>query len=472
MPKLEIDNNNKNVNEVLVDVPFGKTYLFEKPKDQLAQKEGTCWYYTLTYLRLRYGKAFPVNYPPRRDEMIISSYRKHVTEYGQLRNVFNILLESSDFDKDQTKEKLSQIQEHKHLLLATMGKNNTERLFGILDTFISQEEFMLLGDFVEREINNLEKESCQKVLTALGADFESITTLPSDIIFNYLKALTKQEVAKRYGLINSIWHPDHGITGLIEALRKQGACYVSALNGAPYYKCAPNKLIENFGKRDVYTWHEKDYVKNNNFSHAILVVGAKKTSAEESIYFIDPNHPNPKNGPHKLCKISYTQFIKNLNNFMGYSFRHTPQGKQGPYLHQANHQFAVDKIALFNQVRKSLKGYHSKLSPASLTLFSHKPVPELTPAEVINNAGLTDYSNLTPASLTRLFTPEVPTIKMTEKSDDYSDANHYSKLTPASLPFFLGKPARNLSPADIVYMESRNKLSNLTPASLISFHRT
>lgn len=478
--RLEINNNNKNINEVLVDIPFGKQYISdESPVDQSAQKEGTCWYYTFNYMRVHYGKAIPSDHPARKIEKAVSMHRKRMTDIDERASLYrNYLLK-----KFKEKENITRMEVKKFLddfkkdeiEQYLLGKKKRIEVNKILNDFLAQEKIIPLKSFIDDTIMRLEIKSIEILLDELKADYPSRQPgQPVEEYKNNLNGFLKMELATQYGLVFSSWEPNQGITGLIEALRTQGSCYVSSYCGTPFYKNEAHELNEKFGKRKVYGWNKGEYFKteDNNAGHAILLVGARKKGDQEYVYFIDPNDSNKINGENKIYKVSYNRFFSTLRNFVGYALN-TYKGSYGPFLCHANPHVVLRKSAHIDEIKKSLKTYSKKLTPASLTMFKSKPAFETTPADLAHIGGSStfdsdlDSENLTPATLMMFVHKDANDNEITsvnpEKNRKIETKLDYSQLSPSSLTLFQYKKASELSPADLIHNGSQLDLANIGP---------
>lgn len=359
----------KNYDAVLLDIPFGK-YLLSNPDvaiDQPSQKGGTCWYYSLSFLRPRYGKQFPENHPGRKIEKIFSQHRKRINGLEKIEGDYKVLIksfgETTPITKNEAEQKLKQLLYSEKL----SNKVTYENEIKLLNDFIKQDTFTSLQEYSKEVIDKKNIECCKETLVKLNID-------PVEALENFKQASKKTTVKLHTAYHNIIrlqfyyhhqlkmspWHPNDGIQSLIDALRKNGACAVGGNFGGTCYSEKPHELKDQFGKRPIYGWSKNSYREDPDdpSGHAIVVIGAQRVGKQGYVYYMDPNVPSLANGENaKVFKISYERFIQSIWNIYGSSnyINGTKTNVPGPFAMHAN----VEQLNYLTEFYRSYREFAS-----------------------------------------------------------------------------------------------------------------
>lgn len=331
--RFEINKAESNHLAILLDIPFGKSYL-SKPKERFDQKQQTgptCFYKSLNLSRMRerYGKLFADTHPGRKIELSISKFKKKLIEIDNIENVSVVLKEKLGADADK-KVVNEFIKSHE-----TKPKNENPskahyiaKLLEICKLFVNQNELTTLNDYLKNYFL-IQKKNCynellqefnidpdtlmKQRLTRFGLSSSTLTTTYVTI----LSILTKIEIAKQFKINFTDWTPEQGFDGLLNAIKSKGPMMVAGYFGGSCYTAPPHKLNENFGKWEVYGWDDRERSSNNSAGHSITIIGLEKINNQEYIYYLDPNYPITVNGPNRILKMSYQRFISDLASWFG-----------------------------------------------------------------------------------------------------------------------------------------------------------
>lgn len=332
-------NNQGRTTEILIDIPLHKTYLSApfNSKKQSPQKGQSCWYYVMNELRPRYGTGFDRNHPRRRDEKIFSSFRKHTYEIDELRNTGKVILE---------RLRQENVEKPGKYFIENYSKNRirSAQLFGqnFLDpdelnlyrSFLSQNVHQYFHTFIETTWAETRIKISQATLMALGKNptFEiknylskyipetNPDTCTKEMLCIHYHYLIQNTAAERYELKESSWHFKDGIEGLMDTLKKNGACFIAGFFGIHFYTHPPKYQRTSFGKWRVHAWEPDQAVdtpENVGVEHVILIIGAKKEGNKEDVYYLDPNDAKEDG---KIYRIPFEHLSSKLADVHG---RHT-----------------------------------------------------------------------------------------------------------------------------------------------------
>lgn len=319
--------------EVLIDIPYGKTYL-SNPQQTLSQpkqKGGSCWYYSFNYLRPRYGKEFDlVKHPQRRIEKIISKYRKINTEREEEEKIFQAMKLCFPHKKI-TVQHLAFVQSDV-LFRSGLFSEKMQSLF--LDFTKQHQHLDFESYFIETNLK-IKIENSRLTLSRLGvnpdealrdalttkgiSEYGSLEEL-STIYYNLIKA----EAIKAYKLHYSLWNPKDDIGSLFQALRQNGQFWVAGYFGKPFYTKPAHLLQDHFANKKIYGWNPEDYSSGIpvDGAHAIVVIGAQKFKEREYVYYIDPNDPNDAVDGPIIYKMSYNRFKSKIKGVFDTAIAH------------------------------------------------------------------------------------------------------------------------------------------------------
>ncbi|MGQ3889975.1 hypothetical protein ACQUW5_13210 [Legionella sp. CNM-1927-20] len=332
-------------NKIFIHVPTKKYYLSNLGlfRDQSAQKGGTCWYYVLNYLRIRYGKDFPnQDYPYRRIERILSLFRNNIVKIENITSKFLASLESLQFEYQ--KEEIDKIIAEKRLNINQELSLKSEDPFKeeeiqLLKNFLNQFEFNELSLYINNIILLKYITNARHCLEELGInsnhalqehikehanfEFDNLTISDEYIIFQNLIYL---EAVKQYHLKISTWNPCYKIEHLIEHLNKEGPLAVSG-----YFQFKedflPSLESNKIGIRPLY-YLEELTIEYGDIGHAVLIIGAEINDSGEWVFYLDPNDST---GTSKVYKIPYHYLNKVIADIYGYPFSEADQTKNIPF---------------------------------------------------------------------------------------------------------------------------------------------
>lgn len=296
------------------------------------QKEGTCWYYVLSYLRAHYGNQFPKNDPNRYIEIIFSTFRKRETLLDKVEEVCAEL----SADTKSIENKIS--------ILKKSNQQENEIAVEILQAFLTEAKPDInLQEYIKNKIYEILIEDCLKVARELAID---ITTILKDYgVANDLSNLAKKvsayqgvlkfEAYKKNHLIPSEWHPQQDIHSVINIIRTKGPFVVFGKFGANYYNKKAELLQDNFGEKPVYGWQEADHIYEPG-THAIYIIGA---DSRGYVYYLNPNH-----AADKLFRIDLDCLKKYAHNMMAQAYNNYSKGPFAFHPNYQRNQFLLDQF--------------------------------------------------------------------------------------------------------------------------------
>lgn len=137
---------------------------------------------------------------------------------------------------------------------------------------------------------------------------------------------------QHFDLDFALWKPTHPFPVLLSLLKQHGPLGITGSFGVESYQCAPKRLEEKWGDREVCAWPPGSPRKESELlGHAVTIIGAlsgPETAGGGYIYFLDPINASDPANPllDKIYKISY----KNLQaNAEPLSYRFAVGGKEG-----------------------------------------------------------------------------------------------------------------------------------------------
>lgn len=348
----------KDINEVSVFVPEGKRYLSapDTVLNQEGTKGGTCAYALMNLFRVRYGKKFPLTFSKRFQEKTFSDYRKQLTAFTTLRDMY---IETSEYLQDYYKVKCITknvvadfIQRLKTInRLSDLQESNPEEMT-LCYHFIKQNQFDDMEEYWRNQLAAHMIKICREVLEKFHLDPDETfhnymqqaykevdcMTLSLDRRARYYRKCLIKLALDTYEFTESSWHPNDGIISLINCLRNNGACVVFGAFGPSSFTKPATFPAEKFGQQDIYTWGDNDY-KTHGISifHAIAITGASKRGEEEYVYFLDPNDDSDvRHGTRYRVKYSrLCQAISNIHS-KGLLIEMPREAFHGPFAMHAN----------------------------------------------------------------------------------------------------------------------------------------
>lgn len=303
---------------------------------QKGQDNGTCWYYTLNYLRRRVGKdPAAQGLEERRLEKIVSKGRKALSRHGDgLKEHLEYIENNKEFFLSIYTGNVESFRHHEML-----QKNHWQMM---LTAFSGQREYLIFYEYLkavprENELNlylqilkDLGRDPVkmfdeQKVIRRpLGSIFSKPVTWESQSLIDKLKAanfFVIQAAAEAYGLRISSWAPHQPFDELIREITAHGSLTLSGFHGPTCYFTSPVKIGKEIEGRAVYGWRP-GAPRKKTLGHMILVVGAEKVARQQLVYLIDPNHASDPQAPEKqrLYCISYRNLCQNAADLSGYLY--------------------------------------------------------------------------------------------------------------------------------------------------------
>ena len=248
---------------VMVKINPGKRYITQPGVDLLQprQKGGTCWYYSLSFLRPRIGSqgdALSGEQPEkllqmRKVEKRISNFRKELTKIREVQDRIDLSIERLESLKRIEKSKqLPDAELHRlyesGALKMNAGLNEVSQ--SLLEEFerFRETKFKSFADYLEdrtvhcneqlKTIPIKEKAAREKFAEEISGINSRQSALTTKMTFTIA-------VMEAYQLKASEWSPADGITGLIAALQKEGPLSVGGAIGSGYYANPPQKLTTN-----------------------------------------------------------------------------------------------------------------------------------------------------------------------------------------------------------------------------------
>lgn len=354
-------NNEKQLNEVLLDVHPGKHYVTNpnKYEFQSEQKDISCWYYAYTHIRPRYGNNADALHPERIIEKSISTFRKKssqifdetllhqaiLTGYLQLFGV------QQNLTHRLVAERLTILQDYREKT-ADIDKQMKEDIayeFTLSTEFMNQNEFDSLESYMQNKILKKENLAYENLYKELNVNLLAVLTdyynknkvffvkligsiefekkLKNVENFSMLSIAEKRKlyecafptvIPQAYKLIPSYWHPIEGIDSLCEQLRQNGAMAVAGHYGESLYNKPASILDEKFGENtEIYGWNEDEYTTQNlqnRRAHQIVIIGARKDNLQEHVYFIDPLNKSDPTKKRGICKMSFELFREKITD--------------------------------------------------------------------------------------------------------------------------------------------------------------
>lgn len=312
---------------------------------QMAYKANTCWYYTFNYLRDRYGKhPSSQKLPGREFEKLASTRRKEVSAHED-----SLVGITDQLNQPAYKRILSSIVKKtvdmnpaipilREALGSTGGQYELEKFDATIDLFKKQIKYHNLYDFLlylkldkRKEINEvfLKKigESPSKIFEKLShkdlflkqklgcSTYESIEPRFQRVVLDYFILNT---CAQGYGLRECNWQPTDSIDSLISTLDKDGPFSISGEFGKPHYEGSPLKSQSQVEGRDIFFWRSGSFIKSIVIAHSILIIGARKLSDKEYVYYIDSaDLSDPKNS-QPIYMMSYKRMKQSACDLLGF----------------------------------------------------------------------------------------------------------------------------------------------------------
>lgn len=347
------------------------------PRVMRSEQEGpTCWYSSIHLIYDPVGKNFPLHCPEcqaaRKIEIQYSTARKKIAntpEPESIIKLLDIVVESVIYQKGQlnklTPGAVGSLLPHMESAL----KKQSEYAYQFLKDFSDQEEFGLLGNYLQHRQNlfqaqllkffNLffknngiriedihQNEQKKQIINEywdrkewkVGEftkdderafqtfySLKSITATPfaSEPLkyrYTFLRHYLSSCALQDYGFKETNWKPSNPIKYLINDLSTHGPLYVAGHIGPGYYSVPPtvipNKKIKELTGRLIYGWQSGDKRKEDSTAgHAIVVISAQPGGAKGGfVFFVDPNDSSDPNDPEaqKIYVYSYENFTKHV----------------------------------------------------------------------------------------------------------------------------------------------------------------
>lgn len=479
--KYEIHTQTDQGTSVLIDVPFGKRYLSAPDQlvDQQSQKGGTCWYYTNNLMRPRYGKVFPLSFPPRQAEQMISAFRKKMTRITLQDEYLMAFVEKFGpiISKRQVKQTL--LSNLATIIDEAKNINVVKELF---ESFLAQSTFSDLNSYGKMYAHNATMSAYTWILKQFNYDVDDLkksldAAIPADwsqeetdsTMQTQFWVAVRKELARHYNFKLLDWRKEDGLDALMKQLMQYGAIKVLGDFGEAFYSKPAYALDKKFGKWDVHAWQPGTYLPGNSqLIHAVVVIGMEKVKQRGYLYYLDPNYPITVSGPNCVFKISYERFLSALyttdgrlsNEFdidegYGYQMDHN----KFTYLHDfyTSHQAfrqqdTIDEVTPQPALPPAAPHRTLKhLTPADLVQLSVQPKSNkhLTLADLAQlSAQPKPNKHLTPADLFQHGIQPKPNRDLTP-GDLYRYGRLFAAPSAASHPKPIDKAARELTPADL-----------------------
>lgn len=320
---------------------------------QKAQKNDTCWYYTLQLLRNdhRIGKhPTESQIEMRKSEELFSQHRKSTTEANS-KHEWGIRT-ARDFSITRRPPVIykKNAQETMKLVPVLISDSEKRRMTfqAFLDFIKNSDE---TTDFLAYAENNMNQAKLAAHLTAikeLGIGEESMDehvpeqrtskwkemnlSIPkwNDMSLSQKAWLAEIVVFRAafftYGCKLSRWTPLAPIESLINELNTHGPHFVKGMLGKDFYASAPIEQAQKIEERTVLAWHRNCPLTNRSGSklHAVLIVGAESQGKNKNVYFIDPEDgSDPQHvATQKIYSISYEMLQRSIASLSGFSLKH------------------------------------------------------------------------------------------------------------------------------------------------------
>lgn len=318
--------------------PVGKE---DRPRvRQSAAKGRTCWYYAMNFLRTRVGcDPMGDHSVERKIEKTLSEHRKKLSDIDITFPTKN--MRTSGVFKQRLPDDRAAV--HSLIGLYELGRvecvhASVQALFDVYidlcKRFIAQQKYNSMATFLQCEETKLKDSITRDCLIGLGVDPRvRFAKVISEVTGMNAAGLTLEKLcafsggfdnvlrsvaAEKYGLKTSDWTPDMSIEVLIQEMKLHGPLYVSGALGACVY-VAPPRVLRSVAGRTIHFWPKGSARNNLTAGHAVVLVGAEKTSGGPLIYYVDPNDPSdPKDKSlQKIYAISYKNLVDSVVNLMG-----------------------------------------------------------------------------------------------------------------------------------------------------------
>jgi hypothetical protein len=329
---------------VMVKIKPGKHYITQPGVDLLqpSQKGGTCWYYSLSFLRPRIGSqgdALTGEQPEkliqmRKVEKRISNFRKELTKITEEKDrIVNSIDRLESLKRIEKTKSLPDAELHRlyesGALKMNAGLNEVSQ--SLLEEFekFRKTKFKSFADYLENRTVQCNEQL--KVIPIKEKDVREKFAEELSGINSRESALTTKKtftiaVMEAYQLKTSEWHPANGITGLIAALQKEGPLSVAGAIGSGYYANPPQKLTKNEvvdkhcgNHYELFSWKPTDGFDANKHaaSHAVTIIGAQRGTTKKPddgyVFFIDSNDQSKPDEKRKVYQISFKRLISALS---------------------------------------------------------------------------------------------------------------------------------------------------------------
>ncbi|MES2122704.1 MAG: hypothetical protein V4492_08020 [Chlamydiota bacterium] len=325
--------------------------------EQKPQKGGTCYFYSMNFLRLRVGpNPSPEYAEARKTEALISGFRKEISAIGpeatpeyvsRVSARYESLFQDSgvaSFDRKTLQERKEDIQSQMKLIeeaLNAEAPGFAGKMEMALERFQQQTRHDDFFEFIQKDPERELRKICFKFLENLTGDPEGVNLetwakyiseartitegrkySPEDPEIRALAQkvspferekkqvgklhmLAHEKAAQAFGLQFAPWIPSMPPSALLETLKTHGPLLVVGEFGHSHYS-APSEIRESIGDTPIYGWLAKERIREDqgdNINHAIVLIGAKAEGAAV-VYYLDPRH-----GVEKIHRMSYNTLI-------------------------------------------------------------------------------------------------------------------------------------------------------------------
>ncbi len=478
--KYEIHTQTDQGTSVLIDVPFGKRYLSAPDQlvDQQGQKGGTCWYYSNNLMRPRYGKAFPISFPPRQAEHMISTFRKKITRVSFCDHYINELVEAFGPFIDKTKVKQTLLPNLEKII-----KDATTQIVvrDLLESFLAQSTVDDFDTYGKTYSHNETISAYKWILEKFNYDINNLeklldASMPADwsqekkqntILSNFWVEVKKQ-LTQHYNFKLLDWQKDHGVDALMKQLMQHGPIKVIGTFGSAFYKEPAYALGKMFGKWQVYAWKpDMHHLGKIVQIHAVVIIGMEKIQQQGYLYYLDPNVPITASGPNSIFKISYERFLASLYTAYGSPKHVNPTDAYGYQMDHEKLSYLHDFYTSHQTFRQQDTIDDVTPQPALPPAAPHRTLKHLTPADLVQlSVQPKSNKHLTPADLAQLSAQPKPNKHLTPADlfqhgiqpkpnrdltpgDLYRYGRLFAASSAASHPKPINKAARELTPADL-----------------------
>lgn len=108
---------------------------------------------------------------------------------------------------------------------------------------------------------------------------------------------------------------------LISILDKDGPFSLGGEFGKPHYEGTPLKSQSQEARRDIFFWKPESFIKSIVTCHTILVIGAKKLSGKEYVYYIDSADPSDPENSQPIYMMSYKRMKQSASDLLGFQIK-------------------------------------------------------------------------------------------------------------------------------------------------------